>query len=71
MRSKITSYKPLNTNYTTKQHTVMKRSTSATETTLEILRGRDGRNGRDGVPGPRGPTGLKGEYKKCCLHVTS
>ncbi|XP_065898780.1 uncharacterized protein [Dysidea avara] len=51
---------PLNTNYTTKQHTVMKRSTSSTETTLEILRGRDGRDGRDGIPGPRGLTGPPG-----------
>ena len=39
----------------------MKRSTSTTEKTLEILRGRDGRDGRDGVPGPRGLTGPKGD----------
>ncbi|XP_065900128.1 uncharacterized protein [Dysidea avara] len=51
---------PLNTNYTTKQHTVMKRSTSTTETTLEILRGRDGRDGRDGKAGSRGLTGPPG-----------
>ena len=38
----------------------MKRSTSTTETTLEILRGRDGRDGRDGAPGLRGLTGLPG-----------
>ena len=38
----------------------MKRSTSTTEKTLEILRGRDGRDGRDGLPGPRGLTGPPG-----------
>ena len=38
----------------------MKRQNGDTDTTLEVLRGRDGRDGRDGLTGPMGITGPPG-----------